>query len=34
MASVVEKSEYDHVKGSEGSRSFFGFQFGGWFFHI
>lgn len=32
MASVDEKSGYDHVKGSEWSRSFFGFQFGGWFF--
>lgn len=32
MASVDDKSGYDHVRVSERSKSYFGFQFGGWFF--
>ena len=32
LSSVDDKSGYDHVRLSEDSRSYFGIQYGGWFF--
>ena len=32
MTSIDDKSGYDHIRLDEGSKKYFGFQFGGWYF--